>query len=93
MLQFHYGEKSPLCAWIKRACLLLMDVRGHSQSVPLAPLLILACCYYCETAALTIWFMKSYLTVCIHHRSQQLPRAPPAVHAHHAQDLKESEAT
>lgn len=34
----------------------------------------------------------SYLTVGINHRPQQLPGAPPAVHPHHAQDLKEAEA-
>lgn len=35
----------------------------------------------------------SHLTVCINYRSQQLPGASPAVHAHHAQDLKETEAS
>lgn len=38
-------------------------------------------------------FKMSYLTMCINYRSQQLPGPPPAVHAHHAQDLKETKAT
>lgn len=36
---------------------------------------------------------SSYLTMCINYRSQQLPGPSPAVHADHAQDLKETEAT
>lgn len=35
---------------------------------------------------------RSYLTVGVDGRAQQLPGAPPAVHPEHPQDLQEAEA-
>lgn len=45
------------------------------------------------TEALKTQFIRSYLTMCINHRPKQLPGPSPAVHAHHAQNLKETKAT